>query len=212
MGRGMATLWAGVAAAIVLPAAALGLHLPWWLALLIAAAVFVGLWLVLKRGSGLGSGLTDEAVLDARGDTARDLLTGASAAVDRLKSAAKAIKDQGMRDQVDQLSKVGERVLREVRDDPDRAMAVRRLLTFYLPNAASVADGWRTLETRALPSPQRMTQTREVMGGLTQAFAKYADDVAAPELQTLDLDLKVLKDALKADLQGDPLAISDKTR
>ncbi|HWW24753.1 MAG TPA: hypothetical protein VNZ85_02535 [Caulobacter sp.] len=49
-----------------------------------------------------------------------------------------------------------------------------------------------------------MTQTREVMGGLSQAFAKYADDVAEPELQTLDLDLRVLKDALKADLSNTP--------
>ena len=38
-------------------------------------------------------------------------------------------------------------------------MAVRRLLTFYLPNAASLAEGWVTLEGSAVPSPERMAQT-----------------------------------------------------
>jgi hypothetical protein len=90
--------------------------------------------------------------------------------------------------------------VKDVRENPDRAMAVRRLLTFYLPNAASVAEGWRTLESRTSASAtERMTQARDVMKSLTAAFDQYADAVAEPELQSLDLDLKILKDALKAD-------------
>ena len=105
-----------------------------------------------------------------------------------------------MRDQVTALMQTGERVVKDVRENPDRAMSVRRLLTFYLPNAASVAEGWRTLESRTSASAtERMTQARDVMKSLTSACAQYADDVAEPELQSLDLDLKILKDALKAD-------------
>lgn len=204
MGRGTVTLLAAVAAALTLPLLALGLDLPWWLALVVAVAVFGGVWLVLKPGGGPGPGLTDEAVLDARSATAQGLLLEAANAMERLRKARREIQDAPMRAEIAHLLEVGDKVVREVRDDPNRAMAVRRLLTFYLPNAASVADGWRTLEARAVPSAERMTQTREVMGGLSQAFAKYADDVAEPELQTLDLDLKVLKDALKADLSNTP--------
>jgi len=204
MGRGASTLLAAVAAALTLPLLALVLNLPWWLSLTVALAVFGGVWLVAKPGSRLGHGLTDEAVLDARSATAQGLLLEASSALDRLRKVRREIQDAPMRAEIDHLLEVGNKVIREVREDPGRAMAVRRLLTFYLPNAASVADGWRTLEARAVPSSTRMTQAREVMGGLSQAFAKYADDVAEPELQTLDLDLKVLKDALKADLSNTP--------
>jgi 5-bromo-4-chloroindolyl phosphate hydrolysis protein len=204
MGRGTATLLAAVAAALTLPLLALGLHLPWWLALVVAAAVFGGAWLLLKPAGGLGFGLSDTSILEARSDTAQGLLREAANAIERLRKARREIKDAPMRTEIANLLEVGDKVMREVREDPNRAMAVRRLLTFYLPNAASVADGWCTLEARATPSPERMTQTREVMGGLSQAFAKYADDVAEPELQTLDLDLKVLKDALKADLSNTP--------
>ncbi len=204
MGRGAATLLAAVAAALTLPLLALGLNLPWWLAVVVALAVFGGVWLVLQPGGDLGAGLTDEAVLDARSATAKGLLLEAANAMERLRKAYREIQDPPMRAEIAHLLEVGDKVVREVREDPNRAMAVRRLLTFYLPNAASVADGWRTLEARSVPSAARMTQTREVMGGLSQAFAKYADDVAEPELRTLDLDLKVLKDALKADLSNTP--------
>jgi 5-bromo-4-chloroindolyl phosphate hydrolysis protein len=204
MGRGTSTLLAAVAAALTLPLLALGLNLPWWLALVVALAVFGGVWLMLKSGGGLGLGLSDAALLEARSDMAQGLLREAADAIERLRKVRREIKDAPMRTEIARLLEVGDKVVREVREDPGRAMAVRRLLTFYLPNAASVADGWRTLETRATPSAERMTQTREVMGGLSQAFAKYADEVAEPELQTLDLDLKVLKDALKADLRNTP--------
>ena len=200
MGRGTSILVAGLGAALALPLLGLGLKLPIWLAAVIAAGVFAGLWLVLKPG-GAGQGFSDEAVLDARSDTARDLLADGAAAAARLQKAARAIKDGPMRTEVDKLTATADRVLKEVRGDPDRAMAVRRLLTFYIPNAASLAEGWLALESRTSPSPQRVDQTRKTMQALSQAFDKFADDVAEPQLQTLDLDLKVLNDALKSDLE-----------
>jgi hypothetical protein len=80
-------------------------------------------------------------------------------------------------------------------------MAVRRLLNFYLPNAASVAEGWRALENKSEPSPERVRETRETMAQLNDAFTRFADDLHEPQMQTLDLDLKVLNDALKQDLE-----------
>jgi 5-bromo-4-chloroindolyl phosphate hydrolysis protein len=172
--------------------------LPWWWAAGASVAVFVGVWLAGKPSS--GGGLSDDAVLEARGDTSRRLVTDAVDAIARLRKAAGSIRDPDMREQVAALLQTGERVVKDVRENPDRAMAVRRLLTFYLPNAASVAEGWRTLETRTSASAtERMTQARDVMKSLTAAFDQYADAVAEPELQSLDLDLKILKDALKAD-------------
>jgi len=198
MFKGSATLLASLAAAVTFPLLALATPLPWWWAAGASAAVFVGVWLAGKPSS--GGGLSDDAVLEARGDTSRRLVADAVDAIARLRKAAGSIRDPDMREQVAALLETGERVVKDVRENPDRAMAVRRLLTFYLPNAASVAEGWRTLETRTSASAtERMTQARDVMKSLTAAFDQYADAVAEPELQSLDLDLKILKDALKAD-------------
>jgi hypothetical protein len=105
-----------------------------------------------------------------------------------------------MRSAVQSLVKTASGILGHVGQQPDRAMAVRRFLTFYLPNAAAIAQGWCTLECNAEPSPERMTQTREVMAALQDAFVKFESLADAPELQELDLNLKIVKDSLKADL------------
>jgi hypothetical protein len=109
-----------------------------------------------------------------------------------------------MRGQITALATTGDKVLKDVREDPSKAMAVRRLLTFYLPTAASLAEGWRALEERRTPAPDRALQTRQTMMALNEAFSQFADNLSAPQMQTLDLDLKVLNDALKNDLDAAP--------
>jgi hypothetical protein len=102
---------------------------------------------------------------------------------------------------VQSLAKTTDAVLTDVRANTDRAMVVRRLFTFYLPNAVSVAEGWQTLERHVNPSPVRVQQTRDTMQALNDAFVKYAQDADAPEMQELDTTLKVLRDSLKSDLE-----------
>jgi len=141
------------------------------------------------------------AVGDNRRATARDLLLEGDRALQRLREVPRTIRDQLMREEIRLLVMKAERVMREVQGDPDKVMAVRRMLTFYLPNAASVAEGWRALENRSEPPAERVQQTRETMAQLNDAFSRFADELHEPQLQTLELDLKVLNDALKQDLQ-----------
>lgn len=203
MSSGGAATVAGVAAALVPPPLVLAAGLPAWVAVMIAFAVFVLLWLLLKPKAERTPGRLDErAFSDERRATAADLVREGEAALARLREAPRRIHDQLMREEIRLLVMKAERVLREVRNDPDKVMAVRRLLTFYLPNAASVAEGWRALENKSEPSPERVRETRETMAGLNDAFTRFADDLHEPQLQTLDLDLKVLNDALRQDLDA----------
>jgi 5-bromo-4-chloroindolyl phosphate hydrolysis protein len=200
VGRGGAILTAGCIAALVLPVAALALNLPYWMAAVLALAFFTGVYLVARRPRP-GEALDADAIETARSGTARALAAEAAAAVDRLRRAVGQIRDPAMRDEIAGLAKTGEAVVKAVRADPAKAMAVRRLLTFYLPNAASLAEGWLSLEQRRTPAADRAEQTRQTMRGLNEAFSRFADDLSTPAMETLDLDLKVLNDALKADLE-----------
>jgi 5-bromo-4-chloroindolyl phosphate hydrolysis protein len=199
LSRGTATLLAAVAAALAFPAAAIGFDLPLWLAAVLSTGVAGGSYLVLHAGRKPGA-LDDGALADALNQTGRGLLADASAALDRLKRIHAQVRDPQMRGQIADLFTTGQKVVADVRADPSKAMAVRRLLTFYLPNAASLAEGWVALEGRAIPSPERMTQTAGTLRALTEAFHRFSDDLALPQMQTLDIDLKVVNDALKADL------------
>ena len=199
LGRGTAILLAAMAAAVVLPAGAIALHLPLWLDLGLSGGAFAGGYLLLR--SGKQAALDEEALSEAQNQTARGLIPDASAALERLKRALGQIKDPGVRGQIDGLVRTGQKVVGDVRVNPSRAMAVRRLLTFYLPNAASIAEGWVALESKATPSPERMAQTGQTLRSLNEAFAKFSDELVEPQMQTLDVDLKVVNDALKADLE-----------
>jgi hypothetical protein len=202
MGRDTTTLITGVAAAIVLPLLVLGLKLPLWLCGLIAAGVFVGLWYVLRASSPVG--IDGEKILEARTQTTDALLADADVSLNRLKKVTPLIQDAQMRGEAQSLCATTDSVMADVRNDPDRVMAIRRLFTFYLPNAVSVAEGWQTLERHANPSADRVQQTRETMHSLNDAFKKYAQDADAPEIQELDTTLKVLRDSLKSDLEKTP--------
>ena len=199
---GAATI-AGVVAALIPPPLVLAGGIPAFLAVMIAFAVFVALFLLLKPKARRAPGRLDEgAISDHRRGTAGDLLREGEAALERLRAAPRRIHDQLMREEIRLLTMKADRVMREVRNDPDKVMAVRRLLTFYLPNAASVAEGWRALENKSEPSPERVRETRQTMAQLNDAFTRFADDLHEPQLQTLDLDLKVLNDALRQDLDA----------
>jgi hypothetical protein len=197
--RGTAILLAAVAAALAFPATAIGFDLPIWLSAALSASVAGGSYLVLHAGRKPGE-LDDGAVAEALSHTRRGLLADATGALEQLKRIHAQVRDPSVRGQIADLFTTGQKVVAGVRADPSKTMAVRRLLTFYLPNAASLAEGWLALEGRAIPSPERMTQTAGTLRALTDAFHRFSDDLAQPQMQTLDIDLKVVNDALKADL------------
>lgn len=198
MERGSSILVGGLAAAVALPVCVFALGLPLWLGLGISAGVYFGLTLALRPS---GFGLNMDALQEAQSDTTRGLISDGSDALARLKRTVPAIKDASMKSAVQGLGATADKILANIKTDPVRVMAVRRFLTFYLPNAASIAEGWQTLERNGSLSTERVAQTRDVMSALGDAFKKFASDADAPELQELDLNLKVVKDSLKADLE-----------
>ncbi len=202
LSAGTAATIAGVVAALIPPILVLGFAQPLWLALTIAFALMVAIWFLLKpRAARRPRGLDADAISDSRRATARDLLAEGEAALERLRNAPRAIRDPLMREEIRLLVMKADKVFRDIRNDPDKVVAVRRLMHFYLPTAASVAEGWRALENKREPAPERVQQTRETMASLNDAFTQFADELHEPQMQTLDLDLRVLNDALKADLE-----------
>ncbi len=198
MERGTSTLIAGAAGALTLPLVVFVLGLPLWLGVVAALGMFAGLILALRSS---GRGLDVDALLEVQSDTVRGLIDDGTAALARIKRIAPQIRDPAMKSAVQALASTSDQILAHVQNDTSRAMAVRRYLTFYLPNAAQIAEGWQTLESSAGSPPQRKEQAREVMKALGDAALKYVGEADAPELNELDLSLKVVKDALKSDLE-----------
>ena len=77
---------------------------------------------------------------------------------------------------------------------------MRRFLTYYLPRAAEVADGFATLEGNRVPNAARLGEVGSVIVKLEEAFVHYADSLTDAELGTLDTDLRLIRASLKEDL------------
>lgn len=201
MGSDLNWIIGGVVAALMVPLLAFGLNLPFLLAVIIAAIAFAGL-VVLLSPRKLFEGLDVNRFGRDKVAFASDLLTAAAPAAERLGNAASRIRSADIRGQVEHLAGIARDVFAKVEANPTQAPAVRRFLSFYLPQAAQVADGYALLEGQREPDAKRLGEVSAMIGKLEQAFIHYADGLAEQELGTLDVELRLIERSLKEDLQG----------
>ncbi|TIV58266.1 MAG: 5-bromo-4-chloroindolyl phosphate hydrolase, partial [Mesorhizobium sp.] len=97
-------------------------------------------------------------------------------------AAAGSIADKDMKAKVKNLSDIAADVISKVEAKPASAPSVRRFLTYYLPQAAEVAEGYATLADRRAPSKERLSKVGAVIAKLQDAFVHYADSLADSEL------------------------------
>jgi 5-bromo-4-chloroindolyl phosphate hydrolysis protein len=189
----------GAVAAVAVPVLAIGAGMPFWLACVIGIAAGGGTVAVLAPRSAF-------PLLDASGAArgkvsfARELLTEAAPQVGRLETAAGAIRERKVVECVRHLAVIARRIFAAIEKDPLRIDRVRRFLTYYLPRSAEIVEAYGELERAAVPDPERLASTRELIDRLDTAFTRYASSLQDAELDKLDIELKLLKSALDEDL------------
>lgn len=190
---------AGFAAAVVLPVL-VWLGMPFWIALVLTLVAFAGL-LFLLAPRRLFEGLNMEAIGKERVAFARELLTEAEPAAQRLKAAGSRIHNAEIRKRVDHLADIAADIFAKVEEKPTRAPAVRRFLSFYLPRAAEISEGYAIIENKRAPNPRRLAEVAAMVEKLEGAFVHYSDSLAESELGTLDVDLRLIEASMKEDLE-----------
>jgi hypothetical protein len=189
---------AGAVGAVLLPLLVIA-GLPFLLALGIAALAFAGL-VILLRPRQLFEGLDVNALGREKVGLAGDLLTEAIPAADRLAAVAGHIADRAVKEKVRHLDQIARDVFARVEANPATANRVRRFLSYYLPRAAEVAEGYAALEAMRAPDPERLKSVGDVIGKLEDAFVHYADSLVDNALSGLDIDLKLIQQSIKEDL------------
>lgn len=189
---------AGVAAAVLLPLLTV-IGLPFIAAAAVAIVAFVGLVVFLTPRK-LFEGLDVNALGRDKVAFATDLLKEAQPAADRLSAAAIGITDKATKEKVRHLEQIARDVIGKVEANPGAAPAIRRFLSYYLPRAAEVSEGYAALEDKRAPDTTRLKEVGDVIGKLEDAFVHYADSLVDNELGSLDIDLKLIQQSLKEDL------------
>jgi 5-bromo-4-chloroindolyl phosphate hydrolysis protein len=189
----------GAVAAILLPALAIGIGLPFWLALAASAAAGAGVGVMLTTPARF-EGLETSGLARAKIELARELLDDAEPLLQRIEEAAGSIRDAAVADQTRHLAHIGRDILRAIEEEPMRIDTVRRFLTYYMPRAAEMAEAYVRLERSAAPDLARLAATRGLIDRLDTAFTHYAANLQGGDLGKLDIELRLLKESLDADL------------
>ncbi len=190
---------AGIAAAVVVPALSFLAGMPIWIAAVIGVLVFVGLIFVLAP-RGLFEGLDANAIGRGRLEFARDLLNSAAPAARRLEASATQISSKEAAKRVRHLAEIAADVFAKVEANPESAATVRRFLSYYLPRAAEVAEGFAVLEAKRQPDVTRLREVDLVLTKLEDAFVHYSDSLVDDRLDTLDTELRLIQASLKEDI------------
>lgn len=190
---------AGLVAAILVPGLSFGLGVPFLISAIIAVPVFAGLVILLAPRK-LFEGMDVNALGRGRVAFARDLLNEAGPAADRLRMVAGRIGDKTMARRIGHLADIATDVFAKVEAAPESAATIKRFLSYYLPRAAEVAEGFAVIEAKRVPDPKQLDEVRSVLVKLEDAFVHYADSLADDELGSLDTDLRLIQASLKEDL------------
>ncbi|WP_441238770.1 5-bromo-4-chloroindolyl phosphate hydrolysis family protein [Bradyrhizobium sp. 930_D9_N1_4] len=199
MPSGLGWIAGGAAAAVLLPSLAIGLGMPFWIALAISAAAGGGIVVALAPRSRFAA---LEASGMARGqiEFANELLTEAEPLAERMEDAASAIRTRAVGDRIRHLVQIARDIFAAIERDPLRLDRVRRFLTYYLPRAAEIAEAYRALERSSVPDTARLAATGDMINRLDMAFTRYAANLQDADLDKLDIELKLLKSSLDEDL------------
>src|SRR5215468_1502557 len=189
----------GAVAAILLPVLTIGIGLPFWLALVASVAAGGGLGIVLTAPRPFAR-LEASGVARAKIELARELLDDAEPLLRRIEEATRSIRDAGVAERARHLANVGRDILGAIAEDPLRIDRVRRILTYYMPRAAEMAEAYARLERSAAPDLARLAATGGLILRLDAAFTQYAAILQAGDLDKLDIELKLLKSSLDDDL------------
>jgi hypothetical protein len=187
---------AGLAGGLFAPVATFGFGLPWWASVPGAVLVFFGVRLAVQPRrlfEGFNFGAADRASLEL----ARDILSDAHGQLDRLAEVVRDTRTGSVRARLEHLHAIAAGVVDEVEQKPSRVNNVRRLLTYYLPAAVRLADGYRVLERANDPDRERLTATDAMIGRLDQVFGRYADRLSQEEVEGLDVELKLLESSIR---------------
>ncbi|MCB9992081.1 MAG: 5-bromo-4-chloroindolyl phosphate hydrolysis family protein [Hyphomicrobiaceae bacterium] len=189
----------GLAAAILLPVLIV-FKTPFVIALFIAGAAFAGITVLLGPRR-LFEGVNISQVSQDKVALARSLLEKAAPAIDQIEQTARQIKSGVVRTRVQNLAGMARTIFAKVEAKPENVGSVDRFLEFYLPRAASIAEGYQKVEARPEGDPERLDQIRGVIEKLELGFDHYSESLAEVELGSLDADIRQIETSLSEDLK-----------
>ncbi len=182
-----------VAASLTLPVLVLGLQAPLWLALSAALLVLAGTY--------LSGRVIPPRVRAKAAAPLHDVLAEAAPALARLDAVAAAIAFAPVGAHAAHIAAAGREIMAALDAAPARLGEFHRVFTYYLPRAAGIAEAYALLEARPDADRARLTAIEDTLARLDAALAQVVRDAADDALGPLDVELRLMDAALRAELE-----------
>jgi 5-bromo-4-chloroindolyl phosphate hydrolysis protein len=142
----------------------------------------------------------DESGLnDARAQLVRKVLDDATSDLKKLDAAASRLADAEAREIAARLVSAGQRLSGQVAQAPEKLSMAQRAFTYHLPKAVYVAESIGALEASGA-DPARRQAARHVLARMENLFEKTALDLAGVDAREMDVELRLIQQALDEDL------------
>lgn len=146
--------------------------------------------------------VVDEGLPASRAELVRKVLAEATADLRTLDGVQAAMVDRESVAILARLVATGSRIVETVAKTPDRFAAAQRTLTYYLPRARELAENLKAQEAGPQLDEQRFAAARHVLARMENLFERTVIDLRGGDLQEMDLEIRLINDALDEDLAG----------
>ena len=143
--------------------------------------------------------LDAQGLNDARAQLVQKVLDDATADLRRLEAASAKLSDAETRTMAQRLVAAGGRLSAAVAAAPDKLAVAQRAFTYHLPKAVYLAETLSALDA-AGADDKRRTAARHVLARMENLFEKTALDLANVDAREMDVELRLISQALDEDL------------
>lgn len=145
--------------------------------------------------------INPQGISDARADTARKIVEEAARNLKAAQAAARPIADPEVRALVDRLSETGQRIIAAVAERPELLPRAQRTLTYHAERAAFLVGSLGAMAASPAADPKRYAAAKHVLARMDNLFERTALALTAGEAKEMDLELRLIDQALDEDLR-----------
>ncbi|MGN0669436.1 MAG: 5-bromo-4-chloroindolyl phosphate hydrolysis family protein [Oscillospiraceae bacterium] len=192
-----AGVFAGIISAVLFLVLVFWVKWNFFVCLAIAAAVFIGLTLMLRPVKKIG-GVAAESI-----DGGFELLKRLDAAqrgFQKIEDAMLEINDSSVRAEAEQLHSVSAKIVDYLTAHPDRIYAARQFIDYYQETAVKLLSRYKELEASGLRSNEVLRQrsdTLDALKTLNRAFEQQFEKLMSSEMTDTDAEIRLLKQTVK---------------
>lgn len=142
-----------------------------------------------------------QGMADSRAETTRAVLDRAAEALRETQAKAKGIADPEVRASIERLGASGQRILTAVAERPDLLGRAQRVLTYHTERAVFLVGSLAATAKDAQGDAQRYGAIKHVLARMENLFERTALDLVAGDGKEMDLELRLISQALDEDLR-----------